>query len=89
MRHRRQPRSARIVGEPPYNDNVSMTPSVSHDRSEETAQAKARWFRSLPLSERMALLCEFTDLALSQNPDLPNRKHAQPAQGRIQVISRA
>ena len=60
--------------------------SVSHDRSEESALAKARWFKSLPLEERMALLCEFTDLALSVQPDLATkRKHAQPAQGRIQI----
>jgi len=37
---------------------------VTHARSEETMEAKARWFRSLPLSERMDMLCSFTDLAL-------------------------
>jgi len=44
--------------------------SVSHNRQEETPEAKARWFRSLPLSERMDMLCAFTDLALTANPAL-------------------
>jgi hypothetical protein len=61
--------------------------AVTHDRSEETMEAKARWFGSLPLSERMDMLCCFTDLALTVNPTLQERKHAQPIAGRIQVIS--
>ena len=64
-----------------------MNDSVSHDRREETPEAKALWFRSLPISQRMDILCEFTDLALSVNPDLQERKHAQSVAGRIQVIS--
>ncbi len=64
-----------------------MHESVSHDRQEETPEAKALWFRSLSMQERMDLLCAFTDLALSVNPDLQERKHAQPVAGRIQVIS--
>jgi hypothetical protein len=61
--------------------------SISHSRSEETMEAKARWFQSLALSDRMDLLCAFTDLALSANPTLQERKHAQPVAGRIQVLS--
>ena len=61
--------------------------SVSHDRQEETPEAKARWFRSLPLSERMDMLCAFTDLALTANPALSERKNAQPSTGRIQIVS--
>lgn len=61
--------------------------SVTHDRREETMEAKARWFRSLPISERMDMFCFFTDLALTVNPALQERKHAQPVAGRIQVIS--
>ena len=61
--------------------------SVSHDPSEETIEAKTRWFRSLPLSERMDMLCWFTDLALSTTPSLQERKHAEPVAGRIQVLS--
>lgn len=62
---------------------------VTHDRGEESMEAKVRWFSSLPLSERMDMLCYFTDLALSVNPGLQERKDAQPVAGRIQVISAA
>ena len=64
-----------------------MNVSVSHKKTEERPEAKARWFQSLSLAERMDLLCAFTDLALSVNPDLPNRKHDQPINGRIQVLT--
>jgi hypothetical protein len=60
--------------------------SVSHDRREETPEAKARWFRSLSMSDRMDILCALTDMALSVNPTLPEQKHAKSSAGRIQVI---
>ncbi|HUT45617.1 MAG TPA: hypothetical protein VMX36_04995 [Sedimentisphaerales bacterium] len=63
-----------------------MDKSVSHDRNEESAEAKVRWFRSLAMSERMEMLCSFTDLALTANPGLQEYKHAQPVTGRIQVL---
>ena len=63
--------------------------SVSHARAEETPEAKARWFRSLSMAERMQMLCDLTDLALSINPALLEKKRAEPAPGRIQVISAA
>jgi len=65
---------------------MSQRGSVSHDRREETIEAKVRWFRSLPLADRLDLLCAFTDLALSVNPALQERPHAQPASGRVQVL---
>ena len=48
--------------------------NISHDIIEETIEAKVRWFRSLPLSERMEMLCNFKDFALELNPDLPVMK---------------
>jgi len=68
---------------------MNSNASVSHDRREETPEAKARWFRSLPMSERMEMLCAFSDLALTANPNLSARNNAQPAPGRIQIISAA
>ena len=65
---------------------MKQSGSVSHDRGEESLEAKARWSQSLSLSDRMDLLCAFTDLALSLNPALQEHKHAQPVAGRIQVI---
>jgi len=64
-----------------------MRASVSHDWKDKSPEAKARWFQSLTLSERMELLCAFTDLALEANPELPSRKYAQPIEGRIQVLT--
>jgi hypothetical protein len=67
--------------------SMSNTFGVSHDRAEETPEAKARWFRSLSLAERMDVFCELTDLALAVNPSLPEQKRAEPIAGRVQVIS--
>ncbi len=91
------PRSIFFVMVSPFSRFRSFPPRytgymrrlVSHTRESETPEAKARWFRSLPVSERMELLCEFTDLALSVNPDLPMRKDAQPSHGRVRVLSKA
>jgi hypothetical protein len=62
---------------------------ISHDIKDETIEAKVRWFRSLSLSERMEMLCSFTDLAIELKPDLPERKYAQQTKGRVRIISAA
>ena len=62
---------------------------ISHNRSDETIEAKVKWFRTLNLSERMEMLCAFTDFALELNPQLPDKKHAQQAKKRIQILSAA
>ena len=62
---------------------------ISHNRSDETIEAKVKWFRTLDLSERMEMLCEYTDLALELNPKLPEKKYAQQTKGRIQILSAA
>ena len=64
-----------------------MNAFVSHSRSEETPEAKARWFQSLTLSERMEILCEITDLILSNNPRIAESKNAKPSSGRVQILS--
>jgi hypothetical protein len=66
-----------------------MVMTISHDLSEETPEAKARWFQSLPLSERMDLLCFFTDLVLENNPLIAERKDAKPIARRVRVLSNA
>ena len=65
-----------------------MDSKISHDRSDETIEAKVKWFRTLNLSERMDMLCAYTDLALELNPQLPDRKYAQQTKGRIQILFR-
>jgi hypothetical protein len=64
-----------------------VNPSISHDRQEETPEAKVRWFRSLSLSERMELLCFFTELILAANPRIVEQRDAQPVAGRVRVLS--
>ena len=61
---------------------------VSHDWQQETLEAKARWFQSLSLRERMEYLCCITDLALENNPRIMDLKNAEPVAGRIRVVSR-
>lgn len=63
-----------------------MNRGVFHDRSAETPEAKARWFQSLSLSERMDLLCEMADLILTVNPKLAERKDDQPTQEGVRIL---
>lgn len=59
-------------------DMTPTYPRISHDRAAETPEAKARWFQSLTLEERMNLLCEFTDLIMELNPSIAEKRRAQP-----------
>ena len=45
-----------------------MMAPISHSFEDETPEAKARWFRSLTVDERIAMLCAWTDLILENNP---------------------
>lgn len=64
-----------------------MNGSISHDRGEESLKAKARWFQSLSLEERMELMCEMTDLILANNPRIAEEKDAQSITGRVRVLT--
>lgn len=64
-----------------------MTPTVEHDRKQESIEAKARWFQSLSMAERMEIFCEYTELALSVHPELKDKKYVKPIAGRIQILS--
>ena len=66
-----------------------MNLAISHDRRDETLEAKARWFQSLSVGEREDLLCYFTDIILDINPKIAERKNAQPVAGRILVLPKA
>jgi hypothetical protein len=65
-----------------------MDKSISHDRKDETLESKARWFQSLSQSERAELLCQFTDMIFSVNPNIVEQKDAQPVAGRILVLTK-
>lgn len=66
-----------------------MEKTISHDRQDETIEAKAQWFQALPVSERMEMLCLFTNLILAVNPRIVEQKDAQPVEGRVRVLSEA
>lgn len=66
-----------------------MNATVSHDRNEETIEAKTIWFRSLTLEERMDMLCSFTELLLAANPRIAEKKDAELIKGRVRVLSAA
>jgi hypothetical protein len=61
---------------------------ISHNINDESIEAKTLWFHSLPISERMEMLCNFTDLALELNPDLAGKKDAQPTKRRVRILSK-
>jgi hypothetical protein len=65
-----------------------MKTLISHDRREETPEAKARWFKSISLEERMEMLCAFTDLILTVNPRIVETKDAQQTKRRVRVLSK-
>lgn len=67
---------------------MALNIAISHDFEEETLEAKGKWFQSLSLEERMELLCEFTDLILSVNPEIVEQKDAEQIAGRILVLSK-
>ncbi len=66
-----------------------MTGSVSHDLLEETIDAKARWFQSLSLEERMEVFCQLTNLVLENNPEILNSKDVRSASQRVRVLSKS
>lgn len=65
-----------------------MNESVTHDIRDESMEAKARWFQSLSLEERMDLFVAFTNLILENNPDIVKQKYVRPASDSVRVISK-
>ena len=66
-----------------------MNTAISHDRWLESSEEKARWFQSLSRQEGAELLYEYTDLILTLNPRIVERKYAQPVPGRILIVKKA
>jgi len=64
-----------------------MNQIISHDWADESPEAKARWFQSLTMEERMDMLCWFTDLILAANPRIVEQKHVEPVAGRVLVLT--
>lgn len=53
----------------------------------ESMESKVRWFKSLSMTERMEVFCEFNDLMLAINPDIGEKKRAESTAGSVQVLS--
>ena len=69
-------------------NQMNTSTAVSHAFSEESQEAKARWFQSLTLQARMEMLCAFTDMILSVTPRIvEHQRTANPVAGRILVLS--
>ena len=66
-----------------------MIKKISHNREEESYERKALWFQSLSLSERMDMLCTFTDFLLEMNPDIMEKKDVKSSSQCIRVLTRA
>ncbi len=54
-----------------------MGKGISHSFEDETPDAKALWFQSLPLEERMDMLCMFTDMIIEANPQIAEHRILQ------------
>jgi len=65
-----------------------MVGEVSHNRDDESLEAKARWFQSLTMSERLAAFAEFYNLALALNPDLVRLKDVPAPSACVRVLER-
>lgn len=68
--------------------NEDLQIEISHSWQEEEPEAKARWFQSLTLTERMEMLCSITDLILANHPTITDTKDDQWASQRVSVVSR-
>lgn len=64
-----------------------MNKHISHNRNDESPEAKARWFQSLSVAQRMDYLCAVTDLILENNPLIADLKNAQSTSKRIQILT--
>ena len=65
-----------------------MNESVSHSFADESIEAKAKWFRSLSVEERMDVFVSFMNLILENNPEIAKKKHDRQASDRIRVLSK-
>lgn len=60
--------------------------TISHDRGDESLQAKTAWFKSLSMGERIDIFCELYDLVASVNPEVVRKKDARSIPGRVRVL---
>ncbi len=66
-----------------------MKIEISHSFEDETVESKVHWFKSLSISERMEMLCFFTDMILDNNPKISEKRDVKSLTGRIQVLEKS
>ena len=66
-----------------------MKMEVSHSFEDESMESKVLWFKSLSISERMDMLCFFTDMILDNNPQITGKRDVKSITKRIQVLEKA
>lgn len=64
-----------------------MNDFVSHSFADESIDAKAKWFGTLSIEERMDVLVAFTNLILENNPSIVNRKGVRPALKDVRILA--
>jgi len=66
-----------------------MEGEVSHLWSEESLEAKARWFASLTVEQRVEVFCEMVDFLVELNPSLLRGHDDFPAGWSVRVLEQA
>ena len=61
---------------------------ISHQWEDESPEAKARWFQSLSVYQRMELFTSYTNLILEVNPSLLETKDARPVTDRVRILTK-
>jgi hypothetical protein len=64
-----------------------MKKAIRYEGSDDSIEAKARWFQSLTVEERMQWLDETVEAALATNPELAHQDHGFPANCRVRVVT--
>lgn len=82
MPSRRASSKAKTKGHP-----HAQYPCISHSRSEETLEAKARWFRTLSPEKRLEYACAIMDLVRENNPKLLKAQNVRGIPGRVCVLT--
>ena len=82
----RRTRKMRVAANVKMSEELKI--EVSHNKGEEEPEAKARWFQSLTLTERIEMLCSITDLILANNPAVADKRDDESASRRVRVVSK-
>jgi hypothetical protein len=63
-----------------------MKREITHLWSEESTEAKVRWFSSLADEERFELFCEYIEFLVELNPGLVESAHAEAPGRSVRVL---